>query len=223
MLRLIQEILQIKLQDGNSMSVIVLQRKVGATPDGVFGPNTLRAAARYFNLTPLRAAHFFGQVAHETGNLRLFTENLNYSAQGLLSTFRRHFSGVQDAQAYARQPEKIANRVYASRMGNGPESSGDGWRYRGRGALQLTGFHNYSAFSKAINNPAVLTNPDIVATDLAFESAIWFFDTNRLWTLCDKGITREDITAVTRRVNGGTNGLEDRLAKTIQYHNWLTR
>jgi len=205
------------------VSITLLQKKIGATPDGVFGPNTLKAATRFFNLTPLRAAHFFGQVAHETGNFKFFTENLNYSAQGLLGTFRRHFSGVQDAQAYARQPEKIANRVYASRMGNGPESSGDGWRYRGRGALQLTGYSNYSALAKAINNPVVLTNPDIVATELAFESAIWFFDVNKLWHLCDKGVTRDTITAVTRRVNGGTNGLEDRVVKTLQYYNWLTR
>lgn len=205
------------------MSLKTLQRKVGTTPDGIFGPNTLKASARFFNLTPLRAAHFFGQVAHETANLRFFTENLNYSAQALLSTFRRHFSGVQDAQAYARQPERIANRVYANRMGNGPESSGDGWKYRGRGALQLTGFTNYSNFARSLNRPEIVNSPDIVATELAFESAIWFFDSNKLWTLCDRGITRDDITAVTRRVNGGTNGLEDRIAKTIQYHNWLTK
>jgi putative chitinase len=203
------------------MSLINLQRKIGVNPDGIFGPNTIKASARYFNLTPVRAAHFFGQVAHETGNLRLFTENLNYSAQGLISTFRRHFVNLQEATTYARQPEKIANRVYANRMGNGPESSGDGWKYRGRGALQLTGFHNYSAFSKAINNPSVLTNPDIVATDLAFESAIWFFDTNRLWTICDQGIQSDAILSLTRRVNGGTNGLKDREEKTLRYFSWF--
>jgi putative chitinase len=106
-------------------------------------------------------------------------------------------------------------------MGNGPESSGDGWKYRGRGALQLTGFNNYSLFSKSLNRPDILTNPDIVATELAFESAIWFFDINKLWRICDQGINSNSILSLTRRINGGTNGLKDREEKTLRYFSWF--
>jgi putative chitinase len=185
-----------------------LQTKLGLTPDGVFGPKTLKAAAAYFKLSNLRAAHFFGQIAHETGNFKVSTENLNYSAEGLLKTFGKYFT-PETAKAYARQPERIANLVYGNRMGN--VASGDGYKYRGRGAIQLTGRANYEAFAKYINRPDVVTNPDIVATELAFESALFFFD--KLWAVCDTG----DVLAVTKRVNGGTNGLADRKAYTEKF------
>jgi uncharacterized protein YcbK (DUF882 family) len=116
----------------------------------------------------------------------------------------------------------IANRVYASRMGNGPEASGDGWKYRGRGALQLTGKSNYEAFAKFCNRPDVMTNPDLVAAELAFESAMFFFERNKLWAICDQGVTDATILSISKKVNGGTHGLEDRKAKTKTYFSQLS-
>lgn len=202
------------------MSLKSLQTKIGVTPDGVWGPNVFKAAMAYYKFTPVRAAHFFAQTAHETGGFKAFTENLNYSADGLAKIFKKYFPSVAIAAPYARKPEKIANRVYASRMGNGNEASGDGWRYRGRGALQLTGKDNYAAFAKFINRPDVMSNPDLVAGELAFESALFFFEKNKLWTICDQGITDGAILALTKRVNGGTHGLADRSEKTKKYFMW---
>jgi putative chitinase len=203
------------------MSIRSLQTKVGVTADGLFGPGTMKAAMAYYKMTPERAAHFFGQTAHETGNFKAFSENLNYGAKGLLGIFRKYFPTEELALQYERNPEKIANRVYGSRMGNGDEASGDGWKFRGRGALQLTGKDNYKAFSDYLKNPAIMQTPDLVANELAFESAIFFFDRNKLWDICDKGVDKDTITALTRRINGGTHGLEDRLQKTAVYYQQL--
>jgi putative chitinase len=204
------------------MSLAALQKKIGVTADGAWGPGTLRAAAAYYKLSPTRAAHFFGQTAHETGGFKAFTENLNYGAKGLRGIFGKYFPTDSIALQYERKPERIANRVYASRMGNGPEASGDGWKYRGRGALQLTGKDNYLAFSKYCNRPDVMTNPDLVATELAFESAMFFFERNKLWSICDQGVNDATILSVSKKVNGGTHGLEDRKTKTQkQQHLWL--
>ncbi len=202
------------------MSVQSLQRKIGVTPDGNFGPRTARAVMEYFKLTPFRAAHFLGQTAHETGGFTVFTENLNYSAAGLLSIFPRHFT-QQQARDYQRQPERIANRAYRDRMGNGNEASGDGWRFRGRGALQLTGRSNYQLFSDFLKNPIIMQNPDLVATEFAFESAIFFFNRNNLWPLCDGGVDDKTITTVTRRVNGGIHGLQDRIERTKRFYEFV--
>jgi putative chitinase len=191
------------------MSLKSLQEKIGTTPDGVFGPNTMKAAMVYYKLTPVRAAHFFAQTSHETGNFKLFSENLNYSSKGLQNIFGKYFPGNLE-ELYARNPEKIASRVYASRMGNGNEASGDGWKFRGRGALQLTGKDNYKAFAKYLNKPEIMENPDLVATTYSFESAMFFFDKNKLWTICDRGINDTAILALTKRINGGTHGLSDR-------------
>jgi putative chitinase len=203
------------------MSMIELQKKIGVTADGAFGPGTLKAAAAYYKLSPNRAAHFFAQCAHESGNFRAFSENLNYGAKGLRSIFRKYFPTDALARAYERKPAKIANRVYGNRMGNGDEASGEGFAFRGRGALQLTGKFNYSEFAKYVNRPDVMTNPDIVATELAFESALWFFDKNKLWSICDQGINDAAILALTKRINGGTHGLDDRKAKTRKYAAWV--
>jgi putative chitinase len=197
-----------------------LQSKCGVTADGKWGPGTYRAARAFFKLTNNQAAHFFGQCAHESGGFKVFSENLNYSAQGLNGIFKKYFPTVASTTGYARKPEKIANKVYANRMGNGPESSGDGWKFRGRGPIQLTGKDNYTAFSQDIGRPDVLTNPDIVTTELAFESALWFFRKNNLFAIADKGVTDAVITQITKRVNGGTHGLDDRLKKTKQYAAW---
>lgn len=198
-----------------------LQKKIGVTPDGLFGPTTIKAMKKFFDLNDEQTAHFCGQVSHETGGFKIFSENLNYSAKGLQNTFGKYFPGNLE-ESYARNPEKIANRVYASRMGNGDEKSGDGWKFRGRGAIQLTGKNNYKLFSESLKKPEILTNPDIVAKDLAFESAIFFFDRNKLWDICDKGVTDKTILSLTKRINGGTNGLDDRIEKTKMYYNWLT-
>ena len=170
------------------------------------------------NLTNnLRLAHFLSQVAHESGNFRVLYENLNYSASGLLKVFPRYFNATTAVQ-FARKPQLIANRVYANRIGNGNEASGDGWNYRGRGYLQVTGRANYKAFSEYIGEDCE-KHPDLVATKYPLDSAIWFFDRNKLWTLCDKG--EENVPIVSRRVNGGTNGLQDRLNKFRSFMKYL--
>jgi putative chitinase len=202
------------------MSMIELQKKIGVTADGAFGPGTFKAAAAFYKLSPNRAAHFFAQTAHESGNFKAFSENLNYSAKGLRGIFRKYFPTDALAKAYERKPAKIANRVYGNRMGNGDEASGEGFAFRGRGALQLTGKFNYQAFADYIGRPDVMTNPDIVATELAFESALWFFDRNKLWGICDQGINDAAILALTKRINGGTHGLDDRKLKTKKYAAW---
>jgi len=202
------------------MSLKSLQEKIGTTADGKFGPGTMKAAMAFYKMTPVRAAHFFAQTSHETGGFALFTENLNYSVTSLQAVFGKYFPGNLE-ESYARQPEKIANRVYGSRMGNGDEASGDGFKYRGRGALQLTGKDNYKAFATYLNKPEIVTTPDLVASTYAFESAIFFFDKNKLWPICDKGINDAAILELTKRINGGTNGLEDRKVKTYKYYEYV--
>ena len=191
----------------------------GHVPDIVIAqiPDT----AKKFNInTPLRLAHFLAQCGHESGGFTTTTENLNYSALGLKNTFKKYFPTDALANAYARQPEKIANRVYGNRMGNGDEGSGDGYRYRGRGYIQLTGKQNYTAFSQSIADPDVITNPTKVATNYQLLSAAWFFQ--RCLSKCDIGPSREVVTAVTRLVNGGTIGLEDRIKHFNEYYQLLT-
>jgi putative chitinase len=170
-----------------------------------------------FNIsTPLRLAHFLAQCGHESGNFKFFNENLNYSAQGLRSVFGKYFPTEALAKQYERKPEMIGSRVYANRMGNGDEASKEGFKFRGRGFIQLTGKSNYQAFAKFIGED-VVANPDLVATKYPMTSAGFFFDTNKLWTLCDLGATEDAVTKVTKRVNGGTHGLADRLTKFKKY------
>jgi putative chitinase len=203
------------------VSLINLQQKIGVTADGAFGPGTYKKAASFYKLSPNRAAHFFAQTAHESGGFKAFSENLNYGAKGLRGVFGKYFPTEAMARAYERKPQKIANRVYANRMGNGNEASGDGWKFRGRGALQLTGKDNYQAFANYINQPQVMHDPDLVAGELCFESALWFFDRNKLWSICDQGTGDAAILALTKRINGGTHGLDDRRLKTKKYAAWL--
>lgn len=166
-----------------------------------------------FNMTnPLRLSHFLAQAAHESGNFKFLKENLNYSSDSLLKVFPKYFKDKATAEKYARKPEMIANRVYASRMGNGDEASGDGFKFRGRGYIQLTGKDNYKAFSNFIGEDCV-ANPDLVSDKYPLVSAAWFFDKNNLWTLCDNGAGDDVVTAVTKRVNGGTHGILDRISK----------
>lgn len=174
-----------------------------------------------FNLnTPLRLAHFLAQAGHESGGFRVFNENLNYSAKGLMGIFKKYFPTEALANAYARKPEKIANRVYGGRMGNGPEASGDGFKFRGRGAIQLTGKSNYIAFGKAIGEDLTV-DPSVVAGKYSMLSAAWFFTANKLHLIADTGATMEVVTKITKRVNGGTIGLADRQKHFVEYYNLL--
>jgi len=170
--------------------------------------------------TPLRLGHFLAQCAHESGMFRVKVENLNYSEAGLKKTFAKYFPGDL-AKQYARKPEKIANRVYANRMGNGPEESGDGFRYRGRGFIQLTGKNNYTAFNELVEED-ILKTPELVASKYPLLSAAWFWNSRNINKIADKGKTTVVITEVTKLVNGGTHGLEDRISKFNQFYAKLT-
>jgi len=190
----------------------------GHIPDTVLAQ--IPETAKKFNITNnLRLAHFLAQCGHESGNFKAVSENLNYSADGLKKIFGKYFPGNLN-ESYARQPEKIASRVYASRMGNGDEASKEGFKFRGRGYIQLTGKNNYTNFSKFIGEDCV-TNPDLVATKYPLASAAFFFDSNKLWSICDKGTDDATVTAVTKRVNGGTIGLADRIKHFKEYYNLL--
>lgn len=190
----------------------------GHVPDAVIAqiPDT----AAKFNITnTLRLAHFLAQCGHESGGFKAVKENLNYSADGLKKIFPKYFPGNLN-ESYARQPEKIANRVYSSRMGNGDEASGEGFKFCGRGYIQLTGKSNYTAFDKMVDDN-ILENPDLVATKYPLASAAFFFNSNGLWTICDKGADTATVTAVTKRVNGGTIGLDDRIKHFNEFYNLL--
>lgn len=167
--------------------------------------------------TPLRLAHFLAQCGHESGGFRLTQENLNYSAKGLMGIFKKYFPTQALADAYARKPEKIANRVYGGRMGNGPEASGEGFKFRGRGYIQLTGKQNYTAFDLAVEDD-ILANPDLVSSKHALASAAWFWKKNGLNAIADTGASNEVVTKITKRVNGGTIGLPDRIKHFKEYH-----
>jgi putative chitinase len=169
---------------------------------------------------PLKLSHFLSQCAHESGNFKFLNENLNYSADGLRKIFPKYFPTIEAANKYARQPEKIANKVYGNRMGNGDEASGDGFKFRGRGYIQLTGKDNYAAFDKFVDDD-IMTNPDLVSTKYPLTSAAFFFHKNKLWDICDKGHGDDVVLAVTKRVNGGSHGLADRQEKFDLFHSTL--
>lgn len=169
-----------------------------------------------YNLTAIQLAHFAGQLSHESFDFKITSENLNYSAERLLQVFPKYFN-EKNVILYARKPIRIANRVYANRMGN--VNIGDGYKFRGRGYIQLTGKNNYSAFSKFIGEDCV-SNPDLVSQKYALESALWFFFENKIFTLC-KDLSDESIKKVTKKINGGLNGFADRKAKTLKYYNLL--
>lgn len=198
-----------------------LEKLKGHLPDSVIAqiPDT---ASKFGITTNLRLAHFLAQCAHESGNFKAVSENLNYGVDGLLNTFKSDFDINHNrvieanekikANTLSRKPEAIANFVYANQNGNGNEASGDGWKYRGRGYIQCTGRFNYLGFSKFIGEDCV-TNPDLVSTKYPMASAAWFFDKNNLWKICDLGSTNDVVTKVTKKINGGDNGLLDRQEK----------
>ena len=195
-----------------------LDKLKGHIPDAVISqlPDTM---AKYNITTPLRLAHFLAQCGHESAGFKAVNENLNYSVDGLKRIFGKYFPGTL-AEGYARQPEKIASKVYGNRMGNGNEASKEGWKYRGRGYIQLTGKDNYKAFDATVDDD-ILNNPDLVATKYPLMSAAWFFERGKIWAVCDKGSDKSTVTSVTMKVNGGTIGLEDRIKHFNEYYNLL--
>ena len=196
-----------------------LQNLKGHIPDAVIA--MIPAVAQKFQIdSALRLAHFLAQCGHESGGFRLTKENLNYSAKGLNGIFKKYFPTLESALPYERKPEKIANKVYGGRMGNGPEASGDGAKFCGRGYIQLTGKDNYTAFGKSIGED-VCANPQVVAEKYALLSAAWFFNKNGLHKMADGGASDTVVTSITKRVNGGTIGLPDRIKHFKEYYNLL--
>jgi len=204
------------LGNPNTPGSFKIERLKGHIPDAVIAqiPET---AAKFGINTPLRLAHFLAQCGHESGGFRAVQENLNYSAKGLNGIFRKYFPTEAAAAAYARNPAKIAAKVYGGRMGNGPESTGEGYKFRGRGYIQLTGKDNYRAFGNAINED-MTANPDKVATHYPLLSAAWFFSKNGLHKIADEGASDAVVTKITKRVNGGTIGLPDRIKHFKEYY-----
>jgi putative chitinase len=193
-----------------------LEKLKGHIPDAVIAqiPDT---ASKFGIDTPLKLAHFLAQCGHESGGFRVTSENLNYSAQGLKNIFPKYFPGNL-SESYARNPQKIASKVYGGRMGNGPESTGEGYKFRGRGYIQLTGKDNYTLFGKSINED-ISSNPDLVSTKYPLLSAAWFFSKNCLKKCVDD--SNATVTSVTKCVNGGTIGLPDRLKHFKEYYELL--
>lgn len=196
-----------------------LSKLKGHVPDSVI--SQIPEVMEKFQInTPLRLAHFLAQCGHESGGFRVVNENLNYSAKGLQGIFKKYFPTPVVAEQYQRKPEKIANKVYASRMGNGDEASGEGFKYRGRGFIQLTGKSNYTAFGKAAGVDTV-ANPDLVASKYPLLSAAWYWNSRKLNAVADQGATDVVVTKATKLVNGGTIGLADRIKHFTEYHTLL--
>jgi len=234
---------------GTKAAVKEFQSKNGLSADGIVGPNTLDMmleepeavdidlskleghvpsevieqipdTMETFNIhTPLRLAHFLAQCGHESAGFSATEENLNYSSKALLAVFGKYFDN-ETAEQYHRKPEMIANRVYSNRMDNGDEESGDGWKYRGRGYIQLTGKHNYSKFNESVDDD-VVESPELVKEKYPLLSAAWFWSSNGLNRLSDIGATDDVVTTVTKRVNGGTIGLDDRIKHFHEYYELL--
>lgn len=198
-----------------SKEIAEFQKLHGLTPDGDLGPKTFTYMKKLWGLTTEELCHFLGQCQTETGDFNIDEENLNYSAEGLLKVFKKYFT-PELAAKYAKKPQAIANRVYANRNGNGDEKSGDGWKFRGRGAIQTTFKNNYKAFSDYIKEDCV-SNPELLEDKYFFESALFFFRNNNIFSLC-KQVTQEAVKKVSLKVNGGINGLQHRIIDTIELY-----
>jgi putative chitinase len=195
-----------------------LQERAGVGVDGAFGPNTARAVAKHYGLSPERGAHILGQSHHESAGFKRVSEGLYYSTpERIQAVWPSRFKTVADAEPYAKNPEKLADKVYGGRMGN----DGEGYKWRGRGFLQLTGRDNYSRFAADMDIGSVMDNPDLVEDEYAFDTAVWFFKTNKLFNIADEGVTDDVIRKITKRVNGGTHGLADREKQTHMIYKWL--
>ena len=196
-----------------------LQEKVGVDADGSFGPNTARAIAKHYDLSANQGAHLLGQAHHESGGFKKTTESLYYSSpERIQAVWPTRFETIADAEPYAKNSEKLADKVYGGRMGN----NGEGFKWRGRGFLQITGRDNYRLFASEMRLPEVMDEPDLCANKYAFETAIWYFKTNFLFRVADGGVTDAVIRKITKRVNGGYHGLDDRIAQTTKIHSWLS-
>lgn len=202
-----------------SLQLIKLQRKFNLKDDGVLGRITLKRLSEELSLTKEETAHLLGQMSHETGYFNYDEENLNYSKNNLLKTFPKYFPTEDSTKGYVNNPVKIGSKVYANRMGNGPEESQEGFKYRGRGAIQLTGKDNYKAFSVYIKEDCV-SNPDLVSQKYFLESALFFFTKNNLWKFCTK-VDDKSIERLTKKINGGLNGIEERKSLTKKYYSLL--
>ena len=197
-----------------------LQERIGAATDGSFGPNTARAITKHFGLSAERSAHLLGQASHESGGFKRVCESLYYSsADRIRKVWPSRFPTVEDAQPYARNPKALADKVYSNRMGNGEN---EGSVFIGRGFLQLTGKENYRSFAADMRLPEVMTDPSLIETDYAFETAYWFFEKNKLFKIADEGVNTDTIEKITKRVNGGYHGLQDRMDQTHKIYGWLT-
>lgn len=192
------------------VTIDILKQLCPKTKEQILTPYVipLNETADYYEIskTKSRFAAFLAQLAHESGGFVFIRENLNYSAQGLMTTFKKYFPTLELAKQYERKPERIANRVYANRMDNGPEESGDGWKFRGRGLIQLTGKFNYTKFSTALRISIDECISYLETPAGAVSSAGWFWYNNKLNDYCDKN----DFIGLTKRINGGTIGIEDR-------------
>lgn len=196
--------------------MIDLSRLKDKIPSEVYKDLT-EVCIKYKIDTPLRVCHFLAQCAHESGDFKHTSENLNYSLEALLRVFPKYFN-VGNVEKYVHQPVEIAARVYANRMGNGDEASGEGWLYRGRGYMQLTGKDNYTLFDATVTDNTVL-NPEMVATKYPLESAAWFWNSRRLNDLADTGSDQQVVAEVTKKINGGYKGLEDRQRRFNEFYN----
>ena len=197
-----------------------LQERIGASTDGSFGPNTARAITKHFGLSAERSAHLLGQASHESGGFSKTCESLYYSsANRIRKVWPSRFPTVEDAQPYERNPKALADKVYSNRMGNGEN---EGSVFIGRGFLQLTGKDNYRSFAADMRLPEVMTDPALIETDYAFEPAYWFFEKNKLFKIADEGVSTDTIEKITKRVNGGYHGLQDRIDQTNKIYGWIT-
>lgn len=203
----------------------ILQKDLNLLSDGNIGKITFGALRMKWNLTPIQLAHFLGQCEHETGGFNIWEENLNYSSEGLLKIFPKYYPDSLLAVKHQRKPSVIANHVYGGRMGNNHPN--DGWHFKGRGAIQLTGRTNYRLFAESVNTPTIMINPDLVSYHYAFDAGVWYFNENNLFRLCTD-LSEETILKISRAVNLGNpnskgmpHGFEDRKAKTLKYAKYI--
>ena len=202
-----------------SNALKLLQEKCGCSPDGSFGPNTARGIVKHYELSPERGAHLLGQVIHESGSFKLTRENLNYSVEAMMRVWPSRFPTKESAEPYARNPKALAENVYFGRMGN--DSKEKASLYIGRGFLQLTGFNNVKAFASDMGKPEVMEDPSLLEEDYAMDTAIWFFQKNNLWKICDEGVNDDTIKRLTRKINGGYTGLDHRIKETNKVYEWV--
>jgi putative chitinase len=202
-----------------SHALKLLQEKCGCSPDGSFGPNTARGIVKHYELSPERGAHLLGQVIHESGSFKLTRENLNYSVEAMMRVWPSRFPTEESAKPYERNPKALAEHVYFGRMGNNSKEKAS--LYIGRGFLQLTGYDNVKAFASDMGKPEVMTDPSLLEEDYAMDTAIWFFQTNNLWKICDEGVNDDTVKRLTRKINGGYTGLDHRIEETNRVYDWV--